>query len=533
MLRSWSITVRDNPMLYKDITQWLRQKGFGLLFMLLLFLGEAVSILIASLSLEEGSAGPATFMTLSVILVVYGIIVIFMSTTHTMREYKDGTFELYELAGLSLEKMIFGKFVAIASEFLFGFFALAPFLFFSYQLGGVDFTVILTVLGGIGLAVPIAAVSSIAFAFMNRKKGKSVGSVFGRILIGLVIFIAFNYVVVFIVLILGSSSFFSSGGSFVKRLFEFDTDAIFASLAFLYIYILGWTLFFFIGCHRISPKCDTRETAIKFLTFLIACSVVVKSAYDFALSNDKTDLRLGAILLFIMPLVTGLMFVFGRAKPPRMAIKRRDAAKLAFSRWVYFLFESGAKGTQRTLFLYTLAACAFLGVAVIQTPAKSYWETVEVCGIAFMAPYFVAMATSIFLTIGSLRQAQSGAFAASVLIFWVISGAILMIVTGTYTNGYNQFGETYQQILGLLCIVGSPISALSVLSIKDIMTPEVKALVEIILGLWGLWQMNRVIRRYLGKTGFWSISASEREYSASPEASPIETPENAVATPEE
>jgi hypothetical protein len=55
---------------------------------------------------------------------------------------------------MSLEKMIRGKFLSMMAQFLFGFFCIVPFLFFSYLLGGLDFYTIWAVLILAAILVP-------------------------------------------------------------------------------------------------------------------------------------------------------------------------------------------------------------------------------------------------------------------------------------------------------------------------------------------------------------------------------------------
>jgi hypothetical protein len=144
----------DNAMLYKDLTQWLRNKTFLGLFFGLLLLSEGISIFVSSLPTDAGKAGPVVFNLLLMVLSFYGLIIAFSGYNLTSKEFQNRTFELYELSGMSLEKMIRGKFLSMIAQFLFGFFCIVPFLFFSYLLGGLDFYTILGVLILAAILVP-------------------------------------------------------------------------------------------------------------------------------------------------------------------------------------------------------------------------------------------------------------------------------------------------------------------------------------------------------------------------------------------
>src|SRR6188768_909317 len=133
-MRSVVRYLQDNAMLYKDITQWLRNRTFVALFFGLLLLAEGISVFIMSLGEEIQQPGPAVFYSLYCILIVYGLIIAFMGHGLTAREFANRTFELYELSGMSLERMIGGKLLSMVYEFLFGFFCIVPFMFFAYFL---------------------------------------------------------------------------------------------------------------------------------------------------------------------------------------------------------------------------------------------------------------------------------------------------------------------------------------------------------------------------------------------------------------
>jgi hypothetical protein len=57
-------TLGDNAMLYKDLTQWLRNKTFVGLFFGLLLLAEGISVFVSSITKTPGNAGPVVFSLL-------------------------------------------------------------------------------------------------------------------------------------------------------------------------------------------------------------------------------------------------------------------------------------------------------------------------------------------------------------------------------------------------------------------------------------------------------------------------------------
>ena len=119
-LRSFYLVFRDNAMVYKDVTQWLRNRSFLVLFFGLLALAEGVSGLIMSLGEEVPQPGNVTFVVLYVILGFYAFIIAVTGYTLAAKEFQNRTFELYELSGMSLERMVGGKLLSMICQFFFG-----------------------------------------------------------------------------------------------------------------------------------------------------------------------------------------------------------------------------------------------------------------------------------------------------------------------------------------------------------------------------------------------------------------------------
>ncbi len=104
---------QDNAMFYKDITQWLRNRTFGSLFFGLLLLAEMLSLFIIAGSDEISEPGVAMFYILYMVLFIYALVIAFMGNGLTAREFVNRTFELYELSGMSLERMVGGKLLSM------------------------------------------------------------------------------------------------------------------------------------------------------------------------------------------------------------------------------------------------------------------------------------------------------------------------------------------------------------------------------------------------------------------------------------
>src|SRR5690606_1846702 len=126
-------------MFYKDITQWLRNRTFASLFFGLLLVAETLSLFIIAGSDEISNPGTSMFYTLFLVLIIYAMLIAYLGNALTSREFVNRTFELYELSGMSLERMVGGKVLSMLYQFFFGFFCLVPFMFFAYFLGGLDF----------------------------------------------------------------------------------------------------------------------------------------------------------------------------------------------------------------------------------------------------------------------------------------------------------------------------------------------------------------------------------------------------------
>jgi hypothetical protein len=79
----------DNAMLYKDLTQWLRNKTFVGLFFGLLLLAEGVSVFVSSITMTPGNAGPVVFSSLLLVLLFYGIIIAFCGYSLTSKDFEQ------------------------------------------------------------------------------------------------------------------------------------------------------------------------------------------------------------------------------------------------------------------------------------------------------------------------------------------------------------------------------------------------------------------------------------------------------------
>jgi hypothetical protein len=157
----------DNALLYKDITQWLRRRLFGYLYFGLLILAEFITLLVGFFSVGSQETGKDNFYALFSVLCIYAVVIALVGYKKISDEYLNQTFDLYIITGLTNQKMVLGMLFSMFGQFLFGFFCIVPFLFFSYFMGGLDFILIITMLVNVCMWVIPFYLVCIMFAFFK------------------------------------------------------------------------------------------------------------------------------------------------------------------------------------------------------------------------------------------------------------------------------------------------------------------------------------------------------------------------------
>lgn len=484
----------DNAMLFKDLTQWLRNRTFLFLFFGLLAVAEVILLSALTLPGENEDAGMMVFTLLAMVLFVYTIIIGFLGHNLTAREFLSQTFELYELSGMSLERMAGGKLVSMLAQFLFGFFCLVPFMFVAFLLGGLDFYLVLsTCLFLVLLAIPLYLLALFMALLSKRRQVSSVlrwiALVFGLLLLpwwGGLTYIGLVGI--------------GPGGDlvdFVKSLLALDGDAIRTALIFLVFYIQICLLVFYGCCHAISPSTDSRATSIQLVFVLLTASYLGLWCAWAGTGHVWDDV---SYLVFLPPtllsLIVGLVTFYGRPDVPAMAAERRRRARFPLSRLVYACFHTGNKGALKTLAIFfglCVAAYGFLLFVKSRpgvTSIGSYGlELDHAASIALQVPFFLGVpAWPLILT----RRFNRNLAAVRTAVFgiWVVLGIPLMIVTLVMMEAAPFSGDTESHLaLQILAVVASPFSSMAAQSITMIPVRD-------LLGVVGLLAMVAFVRAH-------------------------------------
>lgn len=485
----------DNAMLYKDVTQWLRNKTFLMLFLGLLATAEVICAIVVSVPTDPGEAGPIIFSFLAFLLFVYVLVIAFMGHGLTSREFANQTFELYEISGMSLERMVWGKLLSMLSQFLFGFFCIVPFLFFAFILGGLDFYLVLaTVLAALVFTPPFY-LAALAISFLTKKKtlatlGRGLG------ILGLLILMWWGSALVLSLVFRGRMGFNLS--DFVKNLFTLNKDTLIGLGVFFGFYIQILLFLFYLCCNAISAATDSRETAVKVLFCTLAASWMTFFAVVMAYEGfEKEPSYIACIGFMIVVCVAGMLWYYNRLEIPVMARIRRERARRPWTRFAHFVFLPGPAGAVRTLLLlwliviaYWVFVFAFAGQWGPGHPADVRQLMASV-SIPLAAPFFIAFPGCLLLGFKKIRSSPA-AMRMIVLFWWVLIGLVLLILAMIALHGNAEFSAVTDGIIVFLAAALSPLSS----PFTDTKSTYINAVptVRIILGLCGIALLARTLR---------------------------------------
>jgi hypothetical protein len=471
----------DNAMLYKDLTQWLRNKTFLGLFFGLLLLAEGVSIFFSSTSLEVGKAGPIVFNTLFLVLFWYGLVIAFLGYSLTAREFQNHTFELYELAGMSLERMVRGKFHSMIAQFLFGFFCIVPFFFFSYLLGGVDFYSIFGMLLLTAFGVPPLYLLALTVALHGQKT--KVFATFLRFGAGGGLIWLGWFILTMMKDPGGRGGLFFSMKVIVNQLVAGGGSSLFFLGVFVFFYLMGCLFLFYLNCNAVSPVTDSREGAVKFYASILCLGFMiweVSMCYSSASVGPLGGLFgvLPALLMLPIECLLGLLYFWGPMEFPLMARRRQEQLRWRPIRFLSYWFIVGPAGTFRTLLLLWGAATVFLIWANTGHSHSAFPYRDSISALVFIllaVPFWVAFPGGVLLRFKRFRYNPT--LLRVTLFFWWLSAGLVCLFAGS--RGY---------VEALL----TPLSAFSILLHSDAMMMGV---VWFVAGAIGLVLMARTLYR--------------------------------------
>ncbi|MFP4380293.1 MAG: hypothetical protein ACLFUS_07305 [Candidatus Sumerlaeia bacterium] len=477
--------VVDNAMLYKDITQWLRNKTFLFLFIGLLGVAEVVTIFVTLMPETEDDVGSLSFIILSTILIIYGLIIAFLGHNLTSREFFNRTFELYELSGMSLEGMVWGKMLSMLSQFLFGYFCIVPFMFVAFLLGGLDFYVVITTTIVTVLVILPMYLVALFIALLSKIRHLS-NFIRGIMLVFMFLVLPWWGIAFFFEMVYGGGG--GGGGGpveLLKQILALNWDAIQGVLIFLGFYIQVLMLLYFLCCNAISPKTDSRTTAVKLMAFLLSLSYLAMFTISIWYNSADHKGYVAIVPIMILFLVIGMASFFGRMDIPIMAEKRKKQAKW-WTKIIYYWFEPGAFGALKTLLLFYLLMLAFYVMTIVFTPRghNIHSDFKDALAIGLQTPYFLAFPAFLLFYIKKLSR-NIAAIRAGVMIWWILTGLPLMIL-GLFVRFESQgFNNLTAFIISFLAFLASPVSSVFV-------DTEAVRPIRVILGILGLLALVRI-----------------------------------------
>ena len=156
-----------NPMVIKESRQALRSKAFLVMFMLTLVFSSAVTLF----CIVNSTDGDTLFVPLlDELVIVVCLIVPFSNAWKLAREKEAKYFELLQITTMTPGKIVFGKMCHAVLEIVLYISAIAPFMIFSYFLGGVGIKVIFcTILCVFSLGMVLSAILITAASYTSEK----------------------------------------------------------------------------------------------------------------------------------------------------------------------------------------------------------------------------------------------------------------------------------------------------------------------------------------------------------------------------
>lgn len=495
-------TLYDNAMLYKDVTQWMRNKTFSTLFFGLLAVSLLVSALIISLPIEQqGVAGPTTFAILVSVLLGYTMIIAFTGYGLTTREFMNRTFELYELSGMSLEKMTLGKLLSMFTQFFFGFFCIVPFLFFAFILGGLDFYVVFAAAIATALITPPIYLLALLVSLASRVKAvATLAKIAGLLIIIIVVpWIALYFI---ITIAQGGRSELDDFVEFLKLLLSFDADAILGTVVFFAFYFQICLMMFYFCCNAISPGVDSRELHIKLLTLILGLSWFTFFCYMTSQFGFDEGVGYFAMvpLYFVMCLV-GLVFYYNRLHEPIMARNRHVRAKWTLTRIVHFWLAASAWGGFRTILLLmclsVVGAFGLMFAATISPRGISPGDAEDIfhaTSLVIQVPFFLAFPAGFLLNFGAMRKRFVN-LRMGVLMWWVVVGVGLFTNLMVFSHNSRFEHTVLVKALEFLSLCLSPISSVMIPTASKLSFEALTPWLRIFMGGIGIFLMYSSLRR--------------------------------------
>ncbi|MEW5733945.1 MAG: hypothetical protein AB1921_03770 [Thermodesulfobacteriota bacterium] len=387
----------QNAVLFKDLTQWFRSRGFlGLFFGLLAF---SYGLYALAFFLWTGVAGAKIVVILSILLLLYGLSLMVSSYSSTMADRQNGSFELYELTGILPPGLVWGKLSSLVIRFVFGYFCIAPFIMLGYFFGGVDFSEIAQWFAFLLLAAVFIFLASLAVSFTLSRRN------WGLLSLGA---LAGLFAMIFQI------------NSFSPAYHRPAVYYVIYYLSALLIYALACFLLFCFCCHRVGRRQGVYSSWVRFSVFCLSLVILLTPVYMKFLFHGvgyRDTCELGNVLLWFMtwPLFLWVALAqsicFGSVSVPAMAEKAARSSRSRIARLYYLFFGPGPEAGFRTV----LSLWVFSSMLFLLTFSLHDYHGLEqtVC----VAPYFAAMPGTLLFLLPGLRR-RRWAFYLCIAAFW-------------------------------------------------------------------------------------------------------------------
>jgi len=430
------VKLQLNAILFKDLTQGIRNKTFVGTFFGLLGLSALISFLVISGSQASGTSGIQIFLILCGLLYFYVIFLGARCRSLIAKEVNSGTLELFMLSGMSPEKTALGRILTVMYQLFFGFCCVIPFMFSAYFLGGIDFLVIiLTALFMFLMALPYFLLVIVLGSMVRYKKIRTLAVLAYAFLT--FIMIAYGGTMIFGLSQAGSLTILSMGGAFKGMFFSGGRGFLWLGMGWIgYLEIA--LLLFFCCCHMLCYETDSRESRIKGMLFIIfVTALILPLVFSGSLIPVGFPLEMTTFWIFNIFLVIQLFFFVNRIHPPRVVEYKASRYGL-LRRVIHWFLRPGLVGTARLLILMIGLSIAFFiiydstgnyltyGSRKLEPPARFI-------GLVVQSFYFVCLLDLMLRWIsGKLTYANRRALIVAIWIGGLVVSIFLLVSGGLY-----------------------------------------------------------------------------------------------------
>ncbi len=420
----------ENPMIYKDLAQWFQRKTFAVHYILFFGVCQLIFSIGYFISLADDTIGPigqGLAGILAATLVGIAYVLSGQSFMLIRSEMQSRTMELFLMSGLSLERIILGRWITVLFQFLLCGVVLLPFMFGSIFFGGVDpFSVVSSIILTVIIILILSMYAILAAVLTQNKHVKFLlaATTFG-VLFGLTIFCFMTWGM----FLADESENAISGIAYLIRVsFEADWDAI-SILLFIAVVITEILLFmFYAACHAIRPSSDTRARHLQLSAFLILLTYLGVFLFFLFESSFDDDVLVGfSTILFFILLAVGLVSLFGPEQRPMMDIAR-DRRRGALKKLIMSPTGHDISGSSR-FGLLVITVCSLFAFCVNMSGVNSGDYTFA--GVTMLAPWYLIF-PGFLLRFHKKLKTNYAALRVILVAWWVFSGIFFSIISSIF-----------------------------------------------------------------------------------------------------